>query len=272
MKKVIYYLILVILVGVLAFSLWKIVGITTEYQGGEDAYKSLEQFISTPGVPQPPEPVTEIQTTPEGETVIVEIPVEENVGQAEPRWPVVDFDALRAINPDVVGWIYIPGTVVNYPIAQTTDNDYYLTHLFDGTRNSSGCIYLDCVASPDFLAQNSVLHGHHMKNGSMFAAICKYKDQSFYEAHPYAMLLTSGGNYEIRFFSGYVTDTAADAWNPFFLDEDFAAWLDRLDGKSCFDSDVIPTADDRVVTFSTCTYEFEDARFVLHGVLRQVSE
>ena len=270
MKKAIYYLILLILVGVLAFSLWQIFQITTEYQGGEDTYKSLEQFISVPTLPdhQPaPEPVTEIQTTPEGETVIVEIPVEETV-----QWPVVDFDALWDINSDIVGWICIPGTAVNYPIAQTTDNDYYLTHLFDHSRNSSGCIFLDCAASADFMTNNSVLHGHHMKNGSMFAAVCKYKSQSFYDAHPYAMLLTSGGNYEIRFFSGYVTDTSADAWDPWFTDEDFSAWLDRLGRKSCFDSDVVPAAGDRVVTFSTCSYEFDDARFVLHGVLREVSE
>ena len=271
MKKVIYFLVLALLVAILAFSLWQIIQIVTEYKGGEDTYKDLEQFVSTapPVSDDRPKP-----TAPSGETVPQEEDATAETEEPEQvlQWHVVDFDALRRINPDIVGWIHIPGTVINYPIAQTTDNDYYLTHLFDRTRNSSGCIFLDCAVSPDFMANNSVLHGHHMKNGSMFAGICKYKDQGYFDAHPMAMLMTPGGNYEIWFYSAYVTNTKADAWDPYFEEEAFGVWLDRLCRKSYFDSDVIPTTDDKIVTFSTCTYEYDDARFVLHGVLREADE
>ena len=110
---------------------------------------------------------------------------------------------------------------------------------------------------------NSVLHGHHMKNGSMFAGICKYKDQSYFDEHPTAMLLTPGGRYEVKFFSGYVCEISSDAWDYDF-DE---SWIDKRIRSSCFDADVIPTTEDKILTLSTCSYEFTDARFVLHGVL-----
>lgn len=261
MKKAIFVLLIVILLGVLCYSLWQIVGITAEYQGGENSYDELEQFVVIPETePVEDEPVNQSHTEQaEAET--------QSPTQPEPLWPEVDFAALAEVNDDVVAWIYVPGTQINYPVVQGKDNDYYLNHLFNGKRNSSGCIFLDCGAERDFTSMNSVLHGHHMKNGSMFAAVCKYKTQKFYDEHPMGMLLTPHGNYEIRFFAGYVCSTEANAWDIGFEEADFAKWLDKGIRKSYFDADVIPTTEDRVITLSTCSYEYDDARFVIHGIL-----
>ena len=250
MKKFICILLILVLLAVLGYCVWQIMGITDEYQAGEQVYEELEQYIVMP------------ETVPVETTDTEEI-VEAETAPAQIQWPQVDFDALAQVNGDIVGWLYVPGTVINYPVVQGDDNEYYLKHLFDGKYNSSGCIYLDCGAEGDFTTMNSVLHGHHMKNGSMFAGICKYKDQSYFDEHPTAMLLTPDGNYLVEFFSGYVCEVTADAWDYDF-DE---AWLDKRIRSSYFEADVVPTTEDRVLTLSTCSYEFTDARFVLHGRL-----
>ena len=250
MKKFICILLILVLLGVLGYCVWQIVGITDEYQAGVEVYEELEQFVVMPET-------VPVETTADEETVEVE------TEPAAIQWPEVDFEALSQVNGDIVGWLYIPGTVINYPVVQGADNEYYLKHLFNGKTNSSGCIYLDCGAEGDFASMNSVLHGHHMKNGSMFAGICKYKDQSYFDEHPTAMLLTPDGNYQVEFFSGYVCEVTADAWDYDF-DE---SWLDKRIRSSYFDAEVTPTMDDRILTLSTCSYEFKDARFVLHGIL-----
>ena len=250
MKKFICILLILVLLAVLGYCVWQIMGITDEYQAGEQVYEELEQYIVMP------------ETVPVETTDTEEI-VEAETAPAQIQWPQVDFDALAQVNGDIVGWLYVPGTVINYPVVQGDDNEYYLKHLFDGKYNSSGCIYLDCGAEGDFTTMNSVLHGHHMKNGSMFAGICKYKDQSYFDEHPTAMLLTPDGNYLVEFFSGYVCEVTADAWDYDF-DE---SWLDKRIRSSYFAADVIPTTEDHILTLSTCSYEFTDARFVLHGIL-----
>lgn len=110
--------------------------------------------------------------------------------------PTVDFDALQAINPDVVGWIYVPGTNINYPVVQGDDNEEYLTHLFDGTANSSGSIFLDADATaPGMVDQQTPLYGHHMNNRSMFYEIDDTVDQAAFDAIESVYYITRDATY-----------------------------------------------------------------------------
>ena len=268
MKKQIWNILPLLLAAVFLFSAWQVVKLALEYRGGTESYDALQQYIST-GVPELPQSSKE--TEPEQKP---EDPTQESAQEmteaapAESSLPIqVDFEALQQVNPDIVGWIYIEGTQINYPVVQGDDNSYYLTHLFDGSYNRSGCIFMDAECFSDFSGQNNILHGHHMKNGSMFAGIRKYRTQSYYDEHPVGILLTPEGSYQVEFFSGYVVSTSDDAWDKFFSDEEFEAWLNKLQKKSRFESDVVPGVNDRILTLSTCSYEYDNARFVLHGVL-----
>ena len=242
----------------MTFSAWKIWKIRSEYRVGEDAYDDISHMVSLPpktAVPQPSATSESggAETQPDEDDTI---------------WPEVDFAALREINPDIVAWIYIEGTEINYPVVQGEDNDYYLKHLFNGEWNGSGCIFLDSRNDASFADRHSIIYGHHRKNGTMFTGLDKYKKQEFFDDHPVALLITPEKSDKVEFFAGYVAAPQDDAWEIGFTEAEFEVWLQNAADRSCFTSEIAPIASDRILTLSTCSYEFDDARFVLAGVLR----
>lgn len=261
MKKVARILLFLFLLGIFFFSFWKLLGILNVYREGSKSYQQLEQYVS---FEEPARPADETEEPLSAETEVTEEPF---VMPDLSGWPQVDFEQLAQINSDVVGWIFIDGTHINYPVVQGQDNHYYMNRMFDGTVNKAGAIFLDADCEPDFSDKNSVLYGHHMKNNSMFADLVKYKKQAFYDGHPVALLLTPAAYYKIQFFSGYVSDNWSSAWDTAFTEENYALWLEEIQAKSRFTPLETPTVEDRVVTLSTCTYEFKNAKFVLHGYI-----
>ena len=182
--------------------------------------------------------------------------------------PEINFKALREVNPDVIGWIYSPNTTINYPVVQGDDNAYYLKHLADGTENRNGCPFLDVQNRPDFTDDNSIIYGHHMQNGTMFAGISWYEDQSYYDEHPVMYLMTPEAAYRIELFSGYITTMDSSAYMQNFGSvREHKDWLKEVSGRSDFRANLEISAYDRVITLSTCAYRFENARYVLHGKL-----
>lgn len=250
MKKVVFYSLLVILCGLFCFSGWKLRQMQSEYTEAAEAAKVLTSYISIPEAHQPEE-----------------VAGEEEMSTDDTLWPQVDFEGLQQLNSDVIAWICLEDTVINYPIVQGADNNQYLRRLLDGTWNTSGTLFLDCDNDSLFSDQNSVIYGHNMRNKTMFGILGNYKEQEYYDAHPVALLMTPGESYKIRFFSGYVADLGDNAWELSFTEDEYGRWLEEITAKSCFVSEIAPTTEDRVVTLSTCSKEFEDARFVLHGII-----
>ena len=258
MKKKVYLTVILLFLGVFVFAAVKLLGISSEYRRGTKEYENLEQYVQIP------------ETVPAATEQKTQETASAQAQPAQAQLPQVDFESLLLLNPDIVGWIYIEGTQVNYPVVQSNDNDYYLYRLISGESNSSGSIFLDAGASSLFQSRNNPVFGHNMKNGSMFAGITDYVDQKFYEEHPVALLLTPNGNYEVQIFSCYITDAWDDSWQIIFDGSEFVQWLDKIQRKSFLTTDVRPTEADRVLTFSTCTYETEDARLLVHGILKEI--
>ena len=182
--------------------------------------------------------------------------------------------ALKAQYPDFAGWIVIPDTHVNYPIMHHGDNEYYLTHTYEGKANSCGAIFMEAVNLPDFTDTNTTLHGHNMRNGTMFHDLLQYRKQAFLDAHPYVyVILPTGELLQYAVFSAYATEADADYRSIGFgsAAEETAYWS-TLKGRSTeVTNDVMPVAGDQVLTLSTCAYDFDDARYAVHAVLLDYS-
>lgn len=181
----------------------------------------------------------------------------------------VDWDALRAINPDIVGWIYIPETQINYPVVHTDNNETYLTHDFKGDQGwlaQFGTIFLAAENRGDFTDANNVLYGHNMNDGSMFASIARMTDQATFDASRTIYILTPQGNYRLNTFS--LVHCAADdpiVETAFASEEDRVAYVqDKID-RSVVSAAGIPSAAEMGQTymFSTCDNLASDGRYVL---------
>lgn len=187
----------------------------------------------------------------------------------------VDWDRLLAINPDTVGWVYIPGTAVNYPIVHTTDDEKYLTTDFNGQQAwgaTYGSIFLSAANAADFSDANNIVYGHHLNNGSMFAAIADFENADQFNAHRTAYILTPQGNFKLRSLS--LVHVAADdplAQTAFATEGELASYIqDKVDRSVVAVSDAPAAADiAHLFVFATCDNLPSDGRFVLFSYLEE---
>lgn len=223
--------IMVCLALIVLVSGWKIYTIMREYHKGQQVYKNISE-----------------QTAANGFT-----------GD-------IDWDKLKKINPEVVGWIYYKDTVIDYPIVQGEDNDRYLWTLFDGSVGGFGTLFADAATEAPFRQFNTIVYGHHMKDGSMFAPLKQLKSSEYAKEHPQLELITPEGKFHLVIWAFlnqpadsqiYVTNIKNKAER-----EDYLKLIEDL---ADYTTDVKVTADDRLVILSTCAYEYDDARYMVVG-------
>ena len=180
----------------------------------------------------------------------------------------VDFEALQKINPDTIGWLYSPQTPIDYPVMKANDYAWYLSHLIDGSYNACGTLFLDYNNAPDFSDKLSVIYGHNMQDDSMFGSLDNYKNQAFLNEHPTMFLFTPQGNYRVELMYGCVVGAGMWRDRAFMFEVNLESLLSYASQHTTFTSPVTYAEGDRVVALSTCSYEFDDARYVVIGILK----
>lgn len=236
-----------------------------DYRAAKDAYSEAEAIAALPpmeeAAPSAPSAPAE-EAGPEQE--------QEASAPADPDAALLqsmDLEALRAVNSDVLGWISIPDTVLSYPLVRGSDNQYYLTHTWNGSRNSVGAIFMDCRSPADLSGGNTILYGHRMIDGSMFASLKYYSTQSYLSAHPSVYLADDTGVHRYAIFAAYEASVTSAVYQTSFASAaEKQAMIDEALSRSAVSTGVSPTADDRILTLSTCTGSGHATRWVVLAV------
>lgn len=168
----------------------------------------------------------------------------------------VDWIGLSAVNPDIVGWIYVRALPdISYPIVQGFDDALYVDRSFEGRSSKGGCIFLSCLNASDLSSPNSLIYGHNMRDGSMFSLIYDHRADGTFDREPYIDILTPEGTVRYRIFSVFETERSSDVFRIYPLqDGDYSRYLADMAGRNTMfrGTAEVPGPDSRVITLVTC--------------------
>ena len=231
MKRMINNILLIICIFIFCISTWKLYGYYRSYKKAKDTYSKIAK---------------------------------ENV-KISKNERKIDFKKLKSQNQDIAGWIYIRGTTIDYPIVQGKDNEEYLHQDFNKKKSSSGTIFLDNNCKKDFTSDNNIIYGHHMKNGTMFAQLLKFREKSFLKKHNEIMIFTPDRTIHLKVISANAQKAQNKIPVTFANDKQKKAYIKKIESMS---EQTIKTSrinDSHIYTFVTCSYEGEDNRTYVHA-------
>ena len=231
-KKIITGVIFVIALAMFLFSGFSLLKAFREYKKGDDEYSSLETYVTR---------------ETDGQEVTIDETESEFVYETESdvvtghtikkrlysKKSIVDFDSLKKINSDLVGWLLIDSLGISYPVVQTDNNDYYLHKTFEKKDNFAGCLFIEYQNHSDFSDNNTIIYGHNMKNGSMFGKLRKILEDGVYSKDPYFWIYTEEKVYKFHVFSARTVNVDSESYTlQFATPEDFQNYLNDVSGKS----------------------------------------
>jgi len=240
---------MIVLVTVIGYSAYQLLTIHHNYAQEVEMHSRLLQYRPTLQ--------TSMLQLSTSSTAHIEIDLNQNL---------VD---LQASYPDVVGWLRVPNTQIDHPFAQSNDNDFYLHTDLGQNRSQAGALFMDYRNNKDFSDFNTIIFGHNMRNGSMFGTLQNFNNQNFFDANKTGAIFLSNKIYEIQFMAfAVIAPNDAMIYNPNIITEaDKTNFLDYVKNTARYYRDIDTTINDRIITLSTCNYEFDNARMVLIGRL-----
>ena len=263
-SNILIWILEIALIAVFVFSVWQVVDYVIESKTESDFNDSLvESAVSTVS----PEEEYNISGDADGQ-------LGGGIGvDFDPKaYPdiQVDLERVKEEYPRVVGWLYSPGTPINYPVMQGTDNAFYVDHMPNGRRNFAGSIFMDYRDNANLTDFAYVLYGHNMKNDSMFGTISDYRKEGYLEEHPYMFYFTEDKTYRLEIFAGVNTVSTSKLYlEPEF--EDRESFIASAFEKSTFVSGVTVTPEDRIFQISTCSgASGQNKRYMIFAKLTEI--
>lgn len=179
---------------------------------------------------------------------------------------VKDLNELKAINSEVLGWIQIDGTNIDYPFAQATDNEKYIRQTIYGTANAAGSIFVDCNVQNPFYTENTIIYGHNQRNKQMFHDLVNYEEADYLQEHSVIMIYLENETRIYQIFSCYITQNVSITYDCNYSSEgEYQNYLDQITAWSLYDTGISVSTSDEIITLSTCTNDWEDRRFIVHA-------
>lgn len=257
---------MIVLCGVMLFKTAR------EYKVAENNYENVENtYIKKVDIKSLPDKTLADSVkdkTDEAEIDDGVIELARNYNRADFPDIEVDFDGLKAANPDTVAWLYAGGPGISYPVVKYTDNEYYLHVGFDGEKSSSGCVFMDWEVNTDLSSWNTFFYGHNMKNGSMFGHLKDYiRNSATYEKDPYIYVFLPEGIYRYEIFSYYLDATDSKMYYTCDNFKEYRAYLREATKLSVRECKAKSDENKNIVTLVTCSGSgAAKQRFFVHGV------
>ena len=184
----------------------------------------------------------------------------------------MDVEALRQVNPEVLGWLWMPNTQISYPLMQGTDNEYYLHNTWKNEPNELGAIFLDYRSAPDFSDFNTLIYGHRMQSDAMFATLRFYAEQAHWESAPLVYVRAGDTVYTFTIFAAYEAPVTQPLYLPALTDAaQIDAVLQYAQEASVLDTGLTPGAEDHILTLVTCTGHGHASRWIVQAVRTAVT-